>query len=136
MLSPKKIQPFYKVIDITRNFVIILIFSFVVFSGAAQIFLRYVPFLHSFKWTDEILRYLNIWMIFLGSSVAVKKGAHLNIDFFLQKFLPPMKFLLFKKITLIVIISFLILITIISTQKVIRSIGVVIQAAPISIALF
>lgn len=44
-----------------------------------QIIFRYVVNL-PLAWTEEIARYFFIWLIYLGSSYAVKKRRHLKVD--------------------------------------------------------
>ena len=39
----------------------------------------------SFAWTEEVARYLMIWLTFLGGSFAFQHGAHIGIEFFLTK---------------------------------------------------
>ncbi len=38
--------------------------------------------------TEELARFLLIWISFLGSAFAYRKGMHLGIDFFVQKMAP------------------------------------------------
>ncbi|WP_078594810.1 TRAP transporter small permease [Evansella clarkii] len=47
----------------------------------------------SFAWTEEVARFLMIWVTFLGASFAFQHGAHIGIEFFKMK-LPVM----FRKI--------------------------------------
>ena len=136
MTSLQRLAKFYKIFDTIRNILIVLIFGFIVISGALAIFLRYMPHLKTLSWVDEILRYLNIWVVFLGASVAVKRGNHLNVDFFIKKIFPGKSFNLVKKTTLLVILVCLIILIVASIQKVLGTLNVVIQAAPISIAVF
>lgn len=42
---------------------------------------RYV-FLNPFSWVEEVLVYMNIWMVFLGSIIVSLRNKHLNIDIF------------------------------------------------------
>ncbi len=35
-------------------------------------------------WTEEFARYLSVWAAFIGSALAVKKGAHIGIEAFVQ----------------------------------------------------
>ena len=37
------------------------------------------------SWTEELATYLLIWVGLLGSAVALKRGAHLGIDYFVGK---------------------------------------------------
>lgn len=57
-----------------------------------QVVLRYV-FNYSLYWSEEVARYLIIWFIFIGSSIAVREKAHATVDLLLV-YLPP----LFKRI--------------------------------------
>jgi TRAP-type C4-dicarboxylate transport system permease small subunit len=41
------------------------------------------------SWTEELATFLMIWVSLLGASVALNRGAHLGIDYFVQK-LPPL----------------------------------------------
>lgn len=54
----------------------LIITSFIVFM---QVVLRYV-FNYSLHWSEEVARYLIIWFIFVGSSIAVREKAHAAVD--------------------------------------------------------
>jgi C4-dicarboxylate transporter, DctQ subunit len=58
--------------------------SFILFF---DVLLRYV-FLKPLFWSEELVRYLMVWMVFIGASVIVKKGGHVAVDV-LPIFLPP-----------------------------------------------
>ena len=130
------ITPVYTAINLIRNILIILIFGFIIASGAWAIFLRYMPNLKTLPWIDEVLRYLNIWLVFLGSSVAIRQGNHLKVDFFIRKLFPENIVKIIRKLTLAIMLTCLSILIVASTKKVIGSLNVVIQAAPISIAIF
>lgn len=49
-----------------------------------QVIFRYV-FNNSLFWSEEMGRYLLIWITFLGAAVGVNKGAHIGIDFIYSK---------------------------------------------------
>lgn len=49
-----------------------------------QVFLRYL-FLFSLSWSEEIARYLMIWVSFLGASLALKYGMHVGVEFFVDR---------------------------------------------------
>ncbi|PLR92010.1 TRAP transporter small permease [Bacillus sp. T33-2] len=44
-----------------------------------QVILRYV-FNYSLSWSEEIARYLIVWFVFIGSSIAVREKAHATMD--------------------------------------------------------
>jgi TRAP-type C4-dicarboxylate transport system permease small subunit len=46
---------------------------------AVQVFFRYV-LNHSLFWSEELARYLLVWLSFLGDSVAYRRKAHPGID--------------------------------------------------------
>ncbi len=49
-----------------------------------QVFLRYI-FSFSLSWSEEVARYLMIWVAFLGGSLALKKGLHIGVEFLLVR---------------------------------------------------
>ena len=136
MLDAAKLKPIYKIINIVRGVLIVLLFSFIISVGAINIFLRYMPGLSSLKWPDEILRYVNIWVIFLGASVGVRLGAHLSIDYFIQKLFARKTYNLIRKGTLLIILGCLIFLIILGIDKFFKMTNVFIQAAPMSISVF
>lgn len=46
---------------------------------AAQVFSRYV-LNHSLFWSEELARYLLVWLTFLGASSAYRRGMHPGVD--------------------------------------------------------
>ena len=50
-----------------------------------QIVSRYTALIPSWIWTEELSRFLFIWMIMLGSMIAVREGTHFVVDV-----LPPL----------------------------------------------
>jgi TRAP-type C4-dicarboxylate transport system permease small subunit len=45
-----------------------------------QIISRYTALIPSWIWTEELSRFLFIWMIMLGAMVAVREGTHFVVD--------------------------------------------------------
>ena len=50
--------------------------TIITFSGVIS---RYV-FSSSIYWSEEVTRYLMIWMTFIGASLGIARGAHIKID--------------------------------------------------------
>ena len=48
---------------------------------AAQVFFRYV-LNHSLFWSEELARYILVWLTFLGATAAYRRGVHPRIDLF------------------------------------------------------
>jgi TRAP-type C4-dicarboxylate transport system permease small subunit len=45
-----------------------------------QIITRILPFLPHFLWTEEIARFLLVWVIFLGAAIGVREGTHFTVS--------------------------------------------------------
>jgi TRAP-type C4-dicarboxylate transport system permease small subunit len=45
-----------------------------------QIFSRYTELIPSYIWTEEMARFLFIWMIMIGAMVGVREGTHFEVD--------------------------------------------------------
>jgi TRAP-type C4-dicarboxylate transport system permease small subunit len=51
-----------------------------------QIFSRYTALIPSWIWTEEMARFLFVWMIMVGSMVGIRDSAHFDVDLW-----PPLK---------------------------------------------
>jgi TRAP-type C4-dicarboxylate transport system permease small subunit len=58
-----------------------------VLSAILQVVGRFV-FSQGYGWTEELSRYLFIWCVFLGSSIAMHYNAHLGIEALIKHFSP------------------------------------------------
>jgi len=65
-------------------FAIILVMTIAGFLQVATRYLLSTPL----PWSEELTRYLFVWLTFFGSAAAVKKKAHINMELMLDK-LPP-----------------------------------------------
>lgn len=45
-----------------------------------QILARLIPFMPYMLWTEEIARFVLIWMIFLGAAIGVKENSHFTVS--------------------------------------------------------
>lgn len=82
-------------VGILLGFIVILIFIQVIF--------RYL-FNNSLNWTEELAKYLFVWMTFIGSASAFKDQIHIGVDFFVE--LLPEQFKRHANIIDIVLITF------------------------------
>ena len=126
----------YRIMDYIRKALIIGIFSFIVITGTLEIFLRYTPGFHGFGWSDEIMRYLDIWLVFLGASLTAKTNGHMAMDFFVRRLFPSRMLPGVRRVSLGITCSALLILAVISFQKVLSTWNVMIQAFDIPIALF
>ena len=51
-----------------------------VFPVSLQVFSRYTALLPSYIWTEELSRFLFIWMVMLGAMIGIKEGTHFEVD--------------------------------------------------------
>jgi TRAP-type C4-dicarboxylate transport system permease small subunit len=72
--------------DSILKYIIVALALGMTFVICAQIVTRYV-FSYPLSWSEELARYLMIWLTFLGAAVAVGKKSHVIIDFVIR-FLP------------------------------------------------
>ena len=61
----------------------------------AQVFSRYL-FNHSLFWSEELARYLLVWLTFLGSTVAYFRFAHPAINLFTSRCTPAIRQMFFR----------------------------------------
>jgi TRAP-type C4-dicarboxylate transport system permease small subunit len=45
-----------------------------------QVVSRYTALIPSYIWTEELSRFLFIWMVMLGAMIAVREGTHFEVD--------------------------------------------------------
>lgn len=45
-----------------------------------QIFARYIGLIPRYIWTEEMARFCFIWIILIGSMIAVRDGSHFSVD--------------------------------------------------------
>jgi len=45
-----------------------------------QIIARYTQLIPSYIWTEELSRFLFIWMVMLGAMIGIKEGTHFEVD--------------------------------------------------------
>lgn len=59
---------------------IITLFSVIIFTVFMQVVARYV-FNSPPAWTEEVARYCQVWLVLLTSSICIRKGSHLAVDY-------------------------------------------------------
>jgi len=77
------------------SMLIALVFSIMTLLIFAQVVCRYV--LHNpLSWSEELARYLFIWLTFCGASVAFYENTHINVSYFVERIrLPKLQAALF-----------------------------------------
>ncbi len=78
----------------------LFIMAISVFLG---IFFRYI-LLSPLSWSEELARYLMIWLAFLSSGIALKKGEHIGVEYLINKL--PYKILICLSLGIKILIFF------------------------------
>jgi TRAP-type C4-dicarboxylate transport system permease small subunit len=53
-----------------------------------QIFSRHTALIPSYIWTEEMARFLFVWMIMIGAMLGIREGTHFEVDVWPQKMAP------------------------------------------------
>lgn len=72
----KTLNGFRKIVEGVAGAALLLMAVIVV----VQVFCRFV-LNDSLSWSEEAARYLQVWITFVGSAVALRRGAHIGVDF-------------------------------------------------------
>lgn len=80
---------FFRVLSRLIEIAIIIGAAFIVSIVTTEVVLRYV-FKHSLIFTEELSRYLMVWIVFLGSALAVRDAAHIRINILVKRLSPTL----------------------------------------------
>ena len=72
----KLIDGYYRLL----NALLVVTVAILVVPVALQILSRHTPWVPSWIWTEEMARFLFIWMIMIGAMVGIRDGAHFDVD--------------------------------------------------------
>lgn len=72
----KILEGYYRLL----NWLLVLTVAILIVPVSLQIFSRYTALIPSYIWTEELARFLFIWMIMIGAMVGVRDGAHFDVD--------------------------------------------------------
>jgi TRAP-type C4-dicarboxylate transport system permease small subunit len=70
------LRPIRRSVEIT----IVTLFAVLTIAVFAQVVARYV-FNQPPAWTEELARFCQVWIVLLASSICVRKGSHLAVDY-------------------------------------------------------
>ncbi len=101
-------EKFDKVLTSIQTYICAILFTAIIIIGASNVFCRYV-LNDSLTWAEEAMRFICIWLVFIGSSLTIRIDGHVSIDV-LQSFLKntKVKFVLYI-ISRVLAASFLVL---------------------------
>ena len=77
-------QEFMDFVDEVVKKLLILMMMCLVGCVLLQVVGRYVPFIKPFSWTEEIARWMLVWLSFLGASHIAKSSSYIRVDFFVN----------------------------------------------------
>ena len=62
------------------SWLLVVSVAILIIPVSLQIFSRYTELIPSYIWTEEMARFLFIWMIMIGAMVGVREGTHFEVD--------------------------------------------------------
>ena len=78
----------YKGLERIISYLVLVLLSLMVIIVFANVVSRY--YLHfSLAWSEEVARFMLVWLVFLGSFLAYVNDEHLGLDILVKKF-PPL----------------------------------------------
>ncbi|MBO5570046.1 MAG: TRAP transporter small permease [Clostridia bacterium] len=84
-------QKFMDVIDKIVEALLIAMLIAVLVCVWLQVSGRYIKVVRPFPWTEEIARWLLVWLTFLGASHVAKTSSYTRVDFFVKKMSPKVQ---------------------------------------------
>lgn len=86
----KMINTIYVGLEKSFRFLVTILLALMVIIVFANVVSRY--YLHvSLAWSEEIARFMLVWLVFLGSFLAYINDEHLGLDILVKKFPPGLK---------------------------------------------
>ena len=79
-----------KVLDNSLEILVITVVAVLVVDVLWQVFTRFI-LKNPSTWTEELAIFMLIWVSLLGAAVALNRGAHLGIDYFVGKLSPGIR---------------------------------------------
>jgi TRAP-type C4-dicarboxylate transport system permease small subunit len=101
---------FFRLLSRLVESLVILIAGIIVAIVTAEVILRYL-FSHSLIFTEELSRYLMVWIVFLGSALAIRDGSHIRIQLLVNRLGTRMQQIT-KLAAYALVVAFLVFITI------------------------
>lgn len=101
--------------------------------GFMQVFWRYV-LQSSLYWSEELLRYMYVWVIFLGIGIGIRSRIHVAIDAFVTLLKGRLRYALKMFIHLLTVI-FLVLVIVIGIRFTLYNLGQISPAVQLPMSL-
>ena len=91
-----------KTINVVCQLLLLTLFIFAIL----QVFCRYV-LLVAIPWMDEIMRYLLVWLAYLGIAICVRRSRHIMLDFVQNRSPKIVKYIMIIVSRIAIIVFFL-----------------------------
>lgn len=108
-----------KSLDRSLEWLVVTVVAVLVLDVLWQVFTRFI-LKNPSTWTEELAVFMLIWVSLLGAAVALNRGAHLGIDYFVGK-LPPRVRLFTEIIVFLCIALFSLTVMILGGTELVRS---------------
>lgn len=125
---------YYERLDMCRNAVAFLCFAFVIVIGLGEVVSRRLPGFFDMGATEEIMRYLNIWVILLGIGIAEKRRMHFRVGLLVDNARWPWLRIGTRLASKVCTLMFLSVVVAIGVIKTVENVPQTIMSFPISIA--
>jgi TRAP-type C4-dicarboxylate transport system permease small subunit len=66
------------------SFLLVISVAIIVIPVSLQIFSRFTALIPAYIWTEEMARFLFIWMIMIGAMIGVRESTHFEVDLWPQ----------------------------------------------------
>ena len=63
------------------SILLVLTLALLIVPVTLQIFSRFTHIIPHYIWTEEMARFMFVWVIMIGSMIGVRESAHLDVDF-------------------------------------------------------
>ena len=113
--------------------VLIVMASVMLIIGFMQVFWRYV-LQASLSWSEELLRYMHVWVIFLGVSLGIRKRIHVAIEAFITFLEGRVRYTLVMFVHLLTVVFF-VLVVVIGIRFTLHNLGQISPAIQLPMSL-
>ena len=73
------VRGFARALRFVAATIVVACFAYMTIAVLAQVFGRYL-FNYSISWTEETAKFAQIWVVFIGAGIAMRRGWHVAVD--------------------------------------------------------
>jgi TRAP-type transport system small permease protein len=74
------VRRFVSAYHLALTWLLVISVAVLIVPVSMQIFSRTIPIIPTYIWTEEMARFLFVWMIMIGAMVGIREGAHFDVD--------------------------------------------------------